>query len=57
MSISTFLLDALIHNAFALLKEFDPEKASDVKEFMSGAAQLVVECIQSKKRKAHAIEE
>jgi hypothetical protein len=33
MSIFTFLLDALFHHVYALLKEIDPEKASDMKEF------------------------
>jgi hypothetical protein len=58
MSIFIFLLDASIHNAFALLKEIDPEKASDMKEFKcTVAAQLVGECIQSKKRKEPSIED
>jgi hypothetical protein len=57
MTINTFLLDALFHNAFALLKEIDPEKASDVKEVKRAvAAQLVLENLQSKKRKAPASE-
>jgi hypothetical protein len=44
MFLFTFLLDASIHSAFALLKEIDPEKASDMKEFKrTVAAQLVVE--------------
>jgi hypothetical protein len=31
MSIFTFLLDAIVHNTFALLKEIDQERASDMK--------------------------
>jgi len=58
MSIFTFLLDASIHNAFAVLKEIDPEKALDMKEFKrTVAAQLVAEILKSKKRKAPEIED
>jgi hypothetical protein len=52
MSIFTFLYVALVHDAFALLKEIDPEKILDMTEFKCKfAAQLVVVCIQSKKKR------
>ncbi len=62
MSIFTFLLDASIHNAFALLKEVDPEKANsmkDMKEFKRQVAeQLVASFSRSKKkRKVSEVEE
>lgn len=42
MSIFTFLLDASIHNALALLKELYPRKAVYIKEFKRTVAQQLV---------------
>ena len=52
MSILTFLLDAAIQNAFALLKNIDPEEASNMKEFKRKIAeQLVSGYLWSKKKR------
>ena len=57
MSIFTFLLDASIHNALALWKEINPGKDTDMKEFKCKiATQFVADHLQSKKRKAPAVE-